>query len=186
MELVENKTFDQERALYGTRDLLVRHCQFDGPADGESALKECRDITVQDCFFNLRYPFWHDHNLTIAGCELTPLCRAALWYTEHAEIRDSKLHGIKAVRECGDIKISRCDILSPEFGWSTRGMQMEDTHVESEYFMMRSDHVYLDKVDFKGKYSFQYVHEMVIENSVLDTKDAFWHAQNVIVRNSVV
>lgn len=186
MELVENKTFDQERALYGTRDLLVRHCQFDGPADGESALKECRDITVQDCFFNLRYPFWHDHNLTIAGCELTPLCRAALWYTEHAVIRDSRLHGIKAVRECGDIKISRCDILSPEFGWSTRGMQMEDTHVESEYFMMRSDHVYLDKVDFKGKYSFQYVHEMVIENSVLDTKDAFWHAQNVIIRNSVV
>ena len=124
--------------------------------------------------------------LTIAGCELTPLCRAALWYTEHAEIRDSKLHGIKAVRECGDIKISRCDILSPEFGWSTRGMQMEDTHVESEYFMMRSDHVYLDKVDFKGKYSFQYVHEMVIENSMLDTKDAFWHAQNVVVRNSVV
>ena len=186
MELVENKTFDQERALYGIRDLLVRHCQFDGPADGESALKECRDITVQDCFFNLRYPFWHDHKLTIAGCELTPLCRAALWYTEHAEIRDSKLHGIKAVRECGDIKISRCDILSPEFGWSTRGMQMEDTHVESEYFMMRSDHVYLDKVDFKGKYSFQYVHEMVIENSMLDTKDAFWHAQNVIVRNSVV
>ncbi|WP_300937473.1 DUF3737 family protein [Faecalibaculum rodentium] len=186
MELVENKTFDQERALYGTRDLLVRHCQFDGPADGESALKECRDITVQDCFFNLRYPFWHDHNLTIAGCELTPLCRAALWYTEHAEIRDSKLHGIKAVRECGDIKISRCDILSPEFGWSTRGMQMEDTHVESEYFMMRSDHVYLDKVDFKGKYSFQYVQDMVIEHCVLDTKDAFWHAQNVIIRNSVV
>lgn len=186
MELVENKTFDQERALYGTRDLLVRHCQFDGPADGESALKECRDITVQDCFFNLRYPFWHDHGLTIAGSELTPLCRAALWYTEHAEIRDSKLHGIKAVRECGDIKISRCDILSPEFGWSTRGMQMADTHVESEYFMMRSDHVYLDKVDFKGKYSFQYVQDMVIEHCVLDTKDAFWHAQNVIVRNSVV
>lgn len=186
MELVENKTFDQERALYGTRDLLVRHCQFDGPADGESALKECRDITVQDCFFNLRYPFWHDHKLTIAGCELTPLCRAALWYTEHAEIRDSKLHGIKAVRECGDIKISRCDILSPEFGWSTRGMQMEDTHAESEYFMMRSDHVYLDKVDFKGKYSFQYVQDMVIEHCVLDTKDAFWHAQNVIIRNSVV
>lgn len=186
MELVENKTFDQERALYGTRDLLVRHCQFDGPADGESALKECRDITVQDCFFNLRYPFWHDHGLTIAGSELTPLCRAALWYTEHAVIRDSRLHGIKAVRECGDIKISRCDILSPEFGWSTRGMQMEDTHVESEYFMMRSDHVYLDKVDFKGKYSFQYVQDMVIEHCVLDTKDAFWHAQNVIVRNSVV
>ena len=186
MELVENKTFDQERALYGIRDLLVRHCQFDGPADGESALKECRDITVQDCFFNLRYPFWHDHKLTIAGCELTPLCRAALWYTEHAEIRDSKLHGIKAVRECGDIKISRCDILSPEFGWSTRGMQMEDTHVESEYFMMRSSCLTFRGILLKGKYSFQYICDSVFENCDFDTKDAFWHAKNITIRNSVI
>lgn len=186
MELVENRTFDQERALYGTRDILVKDCRFDGPADGESALKECMDVKVQDCFFNLRYPFWHDHDLEITGSELTPLCRAALWYAEHVTIRDSKLHGIKAVRECGDVKISGCDIISPEFGWSTRGMEMADSRVESEYFMMRSDHLYLDRVDFKGKYSFQYVQDMVIDNCVLDTKDAFWHARNVIVRNSVV
>ncbi|WP_297567964.1 DUF3737 family protein [uncultured Faecalibaculum sp.] len=186
MERVEHRTFDEERALYGREDLLVADCRFDGPADGESALKECRHVTVQNCFFNLRYPFWHDHDLEITGSELTPLCRAALWYSEHVQIRDSKLHGIKAVRECGDVKIAGCDIVSPEFGWSTRGMEMADSRVESEYFMMRSDHLYLDNVDFSGKYSFQYVKDMVIENCRLDTKDAFWHAQNVIVRNSVV
>lgn len=186
MERVEHRTFDEERALYGREDLLVADCRFDGPADGESALKECRHVTVQNCFFNLRYPFWHDHDLEITGSELTPLCRAALWYSEHVQIRDSKLHGIKAVRECGDVKIAGCDIVSPEFGWSTRGMEMADSRVESEYFMMRSDHLYLDNVDFRGKHSFQYVKDMVIENCRLDTKDAFWHAQNVIVRNSVV
>lgn len=186
MERVEHRTFDEERALYGREDLLVADCRFDGPADGESALKECRHVTVQNCFFNLRYPFWHDHDLEITGSELTPLCRAALWYSEHVQIRESKLHGIKAVRECGDVKIAGCDIVSPEFGWSTRGMEMADSRVESEYFMMRSDHLYLDNVDFRGKHSFQYVKDMVIENCRLDTKDAFWHAQNVIVRNSVV
>lgn len=186
MERVEHRTFDEERALYGREDLVVADCRFDGPADGESALKECRHVTVQNCFFNLRYPFWHDHDLEITGSELTPLCRAALWYSEHVQIRESKLHGIKAVRECGDVKIAGCDIVSPEFGWSTRGMEMADSRVESEYFMMRSDHLYLDNVDFRGKYSFQYVKDMVIENCRLDTKDAFWHAQNVIVRNSVV
>lgn len=186
MERVEHRTFDEERALYGREDLVVADCRFDGPADGESALKECRHVTVQNCFFNLRYPFWHDHGLEITGSELTPLCRAALWYSEHVQIRESKLHGIKAVRECGDVKIAGCDIVSPEFGWSTRGMEMADSRVESEYFMMRSDHLYLDNVDFRGKYSFQYVKDMVIENCRLDTKDAFWHAQNVIVRNSVV
>lgn len=33
MTTIQNQTFDQERALYGVRDLLVRNCAFDGPAD---------------------------------------------------------------------------------------------------------------------------------------------------------
>ena len=57
MKLIENQTMDQERALYGSEDILVRNCSFDGPADGESALKECRDVQMENCFCNLRYPF---------------------------------------------------------------------------------------------------------------------------------
>lgn len=44
MEFIQNQIFDQERALYGSENLHVAHCTFDGPADGESAFKECRDI----------------------------------------------------------------------------------------------------------------------------------------------
>ena len=40
MKTIENQTFDMERALYGSQDILVKNCSFDGPADGESALKE--------------------------------------------------------------------------------------------------------------------------------------------------
>ena len=101
----------------GSSQLLVRNCAFDGPADGESAFKECRQIEVEDCFFNLRYPFWHDHGLTIRHSELTENCRAALWYSDHVTVTDSKLHGIKAFRECADVTIQNCDIISPEFGW---------------------------------------------------------------------
>ena len=71
MEIIQQQIFDQERALYGSRDLLVKDCSFDGPADGESAFKECSDIQVERCFFNLRYPFWHDHGLKLSGSELT-------------------------------------------------------------------------------------------------------------------
>ena len=60
MATYKDLTFDEERALYGSRGAEVVNCRFDGPADGESALKESRDITVKDSFFNLRYPFWHD------------------------------------------------------------------------------------------------------------------------------
>jgi hypothetical protein len=186
MKTITNQTFDEERALYGSKDVEVLDCRFDGPADGESAFKECRDIAVKDCYFNLRYPFWHDKRLKISGSEMTEACRAALWYTEDAEITDTKLHGIKALRECANIRIKGCDIISPEFGWSVRGINMEDTSAEGEYFMLRSEHLTFDNVKLKGKYSFQYITDSVFTNCDFDTKDAFWHARNVIVRDSVV
>lgn len=186
MKTIVNETFDMERALYGAHEITVSDCRFDGPADGESAFKEGRDVTAINCFFNLRYPFWHDKGLKIENSEMTEKCRAALWYSDDVEIYDTKLHGIKALRECSRVKLRGCDIISPEFGWSVRGIEMEDCTAESEYFFMRSDHLTFNNVHFKGKYSFQYIEDSVFENCVFDTKDAFWHAKNVVVRNSTV
>lgn len=186
MKYISNQTFDGERALYGASGLTVENCRFDGPADGESACKEGKDVTAKNCFFNLRYPFWHDDGLKIIGSEMTQLCRAALWYSDNIEIVDSRLHGIKALRECSHARLQGCDIFSKEFGWSVRGVQMEDCTAESEYFMMRSAHLNFKNVRMKGKYSFQYIEDSVFENCVFDTKDAFWHGKNITVRNSVV
>ena len=138
MRTIQNQTFDEERALYGSDGIMVKDCSFDGPADGESAFKECRNVQVERSFFNLRYPFWHDHGLSIRNCEMTELCRAALWYSDHVTIENSKLYGIKALRECRNIAVRGCSIISPEFGWSSQDVRMEGCAVESEYFMMRS------------------------------------------------
>lgn len=186
MQVIEHKTFDEERALYGSEGLLVRGCTFAGPADGESALKESRDIAAEDCRFDLRYPFWHDQGLRIAGCELTPNCRAALWYCEDVAITDSRLHGIKALRECRGVTVRGCDIVSPEFGWSVRGLHMEDSAAVSEYFLLRGEDLHFRCVRLQGKYSFQYVEGGEFEQCEFDTKDAFWHSRGVTVKNSLV
>lgn len=172
--------------MYGQQDIIVTNCNFDGPADGESAFKEGRNISVENCLFNLRYPFWHNDGLKIVSSKMTELCRAALWYSQNIEISDTKLYGIKALRECGNVRMRRCDIVSPEFGWSVQGLNMEDCTAESEYFMMRSNNLNFRNVRMKGKYSFQYITDSVFENCTFDTKDSFWHAKNIIVRNSVV
>lgn len=186
MDIFENESFDQERAFYGAQDILVRNCRIDGPADGESAFKECRDVTVENSFFNLRYPFWHDDGLSIENCEMTELCRASLWYSKNVSILNSRLHGIKALRECSDIRIEDCDIVSPEFGWSSSHVLMKDTKAQSEYFMLRGSHLVFERVNFTGKYSFQYIHDSVFDDCHFDTKDAFWHAKNLVIRNSVI
>ena len=182
----ENRTFDEERALYDSRDIEVINCRFDGPADGESAMKESRNVRVENSFFNLRYPFWHDNNLLIIGSEMTDKCRAALWYSNNITIKDSRMHGIKALRECSDVSIESSDIISPEFGWSVKNITVKNTTAESEYFMMRSENLTFTDVSMKGKYSFQYITDSIFENCSFDTKDAFWHAKNVVIRNCTV
>lgn len=186
MEKIVGKSFDEERALYGSNGVEIEKCRFDGPADGESALKECKNVSVSDSFFNLRYPFWHVDGLKISGSEMTDKCRAALWYTKNAVMKDVKFHGIKALRECSDITIEDSDIISPEFGWSVNGITMKNTSAQSEYFMMRSNKLKFNKVSLKGKYSFQYIEDSEFEDCDFDTKDAFWHAKNVVIRNSTI
>jgi hypothetical protein len=77
-------------------------------------------------------------------------------------------------------------VISPEFGWSSRGIRMERCSAEGEYFMLRAAELTMREVRFGGKYSFQYLEDALIENCVLDTKDAFWHAKRVVVRDSVI
>lgn len=182
----EGKTFDEERALYGSDGVRLTDCAFDGPADGESALKESRNVQVVRAYCNLRYPFWHDESLTIQDSDLTDKCRAAIWYSHHIDIGGTKLHGIKALRECSDVTLRDCDIISPEFGWSVKGIEMRGCTAQSEYFMMRSEGLRFSDVKLTGKYSFQYIKDAVFENCEFDTKDAFWHGENITVRNSVI
>ena len=61
MKIIQNKSYDQERALYNLKDALVLNCRFEGLSDGESALKESRNIIIESCSFSLRYPLWHAH-----------------------------------------------------------------------------------------------------------------------------
>ena len=182
----ERLSLDEERALYGVTHATVQNCIFDGPADGESALKEATDVTVTDCDFRLRYPLWHVHSGSMAGCLLTETCRAALWYAEDMVIDDSELGGIKALRECDRMVLNRCTIRSAEFGWLCRGVELNHCEMQGEYPFFMTRKLHLNGVKLGGKYSFQYVEDCTIADSYLDTKDAFWHSKNITVTDSTV
>ena len=184
--VVSGMTFDDERALYGLSDAVVEGCAFAGPADGESALKECRDVEVRSSRFDLRYPLWHAEGFSMSGCTMSEACRAALWYDRDGRIQDCELGGPKALRECSDVILERCGISSLEFGWKCRGIAMRDCTLESEYPFLDCEDLEVDGLRMHAKYSFQYVRRAVIRNSVLNTKDAFWHSRDVTVEDSVI
>ncbi len=181
-----NETHDEERAFYGVRNTEIINCAFEGPADGESALKEASDIKVSGCRFLLRYPLWHVSNAKIENSVMTDTCRAAMWYDENMEITHSELGGIKALRECNRVDIRNSKINSTEFGWFCSDMNFESTEMISEYPFLKSHDMEFINFTMTAKYSFQYVENVVIKNSVLNTKDAFWHGKNITVYNSTI
>lgn len=168
------KQFDEERALYHLQNADVTDCIFAGPADGESVLKESVNVGLKNCRFSLRYPLWHVKGFAMAESSMDDKTRAAIWYAENGDITDCVLGGIKAVRECTHIRLERCQVESQEFGWKSQDITLVDTDIVSEYLFMDSRDVRLRSVKMKGKYSFQYMENLEIDDCELDTKDAFW------------
>ena len=183
MKKISNLTDDKERAFYSSKEVEFEKINIDGPADGESAFKECTDIVISDSFFNLRYPFWHNNNVTIKNSTMTDLCRAALWYDSGVIVDNVKSDGIKALRECENVEFYNSNFHSEEIFWKVKNIKVVNSTIEGVYGFFMCEDIEIDKLHFKGKYSYQYCKNLHIMNSVLDTKDAFWHSENVLVEN---
>ncbi len=183
---IENLTLDSERALYGLRGAEVKNCTFEGPADGESALKECREISVTDCHFALRYPLWHVHDGLIRTSFMSTTCRAPLWYGKALNLQACRIEGVKAVRECSGVVIEGCEIDSEEFGWKSQHLTLRDTSLTSQYAFLDSSDLTLEGVEFSGKYAFQYTHDVQADFCTLRAKDAFWHAKDVTLTDCII
>lgn len=183
---LHKQTYDAERALYASRGIKLVDCEFKGEADGESALKECKNVVADGCLFDLRYPLWHCSGVSLINCTQTPDCRAALWYSADVIADRTVFGGIKAFRECARVKLGDCRIDSPEFGWKSRDITLENCTAKSEYFMFEAQNLNFTKLTFSGKYSFQYIKNAEFNDCDFNTKDAFWHSKDVTVKNSLV
>ena len=186
IKIFSGQIYDEERSLYNLKDAEVLNCKFEGPADGESVLKECRNFSVNKCSFSLRYPMWHAKKFLLKTSSMDDKARAPLWYCKDGEITDCDIQGIKCLRECKNISVEGCHIISPEFGWRCKGVKITNSSIDSMYFLFESRDVEIENLTMTGKYSFQYMKNLSIKNSNLDTKDAFWHSKNIVVENSVV
>ncbi|MCR4879854.1 MAG: DUF3737 family protein [Bacilli bacterium] len=185
-KIIKNEINDVERAYYGSNGVSFSSIKIMGPADGESAFKECRNIDISNSVFKLRYPFWHNTNADYYRITLSKDARAAWWYDKNITLNKVKSKGIKGLRECKNITIIDSYFESMEIGWNCHNVLVFDSYIEGFYAFMGSTEITINNLNFKGKYSFQYTKNVEISNSNLDTKDAFWHAKNVTVNNCVV
>ena len=185
-KIIENLTLGEERALYGTKDATIKNCTFEGEEQGESALKECRNIKVENCKFILKYPLWNDKNYSVVNSFMDVTARAAVWYSDNGVFENCELNGIKVFRECNNVKVKNCKISSFEAGWRCNGIEFFGCEILSEYLLSGSKNVKIENCVLDGKYALQYIENAKIENCKIYLRDCLWHAKNVHVKNCTI
>ena len=181
--VIQNIQTGQERVFYGSKNVHFKNITIDGIEQGESAFKECRNITVEETNIVLKYCVWHCHNITLYKTVIDVNSRASIWYCENIEIINCKLNGVKACRNCSNLTLKDCIINSDDFGWKAEGVKIINCKISGVTPLLDSSNVTVDGAEFTAKYIFQYSDNIKMTNTTIDTKDCFWHAKNVYCKN---
>ncbi len=185
MEIIKDKYFEGERPLYCKHGLYLENVKI-GP--GESSIKEGSDIEAVNCEFAGKYPFWECDRFTVRGCVFREGARAALWYTRGCKMYDTLVEAPKMFRRISDVYLENVKIPNAlETFWDCSDVVLRNVEAaEANYIFMHTTGIDVDGLKLQGNYSFQYAKDVVIRNSILDTKDAFWESENVTVYDSEI
>lgn len=173
-----------ERALFKSRGLDIYDTIFD---DGESPLKESRDVSLEGCFFRWKYPLWYCKNIEVKNCTWFEMGRAGVWYTDDINVEDSIVAGPKNFRKCKNLTLKNVTFPdAQETLWWCQNVTMDNVKAKGNYFAMNTDNITVDGLELVGNYSFDGCRNVEVRNSKLISKDAFWNTENVTVYDSFI
>ena len=179
-----NEIFTGERALFASSGIKVYDSLF---KDGESPLKESRGVEVYNSTFDWWYPLWYCKDVTLCDTTLTVNGRAAAWYTDNITLKNCTVSAPKTFRRDRGVRFENVSFTaSPETLWDCEDVVGKKVRAVGDYFALNSKNMEFDELYLEGKYSFDGVKNVVIRNSKLITKDAFWNSENVTVYDSYV
>jgi hypothetical protein len=185
METISKQHFEGERPLFAKHHLRLEQVTI---GDGESAIKECSDIEAEDCRFWGKYPFWHVHGFRINRCQFDVGARSALWYSDHLDMRNTRIDGPKMFREMSDLYMENVTINdADETFWRCRNVEARNLELhDGTYPFMFSDNIRIDGLKSDSKYVFQYCKNVELHNAHIVTKDSFWECENVTIYDSLL
>ena len=184
MEKISQKTFNGERDLFSSHDLIVEECEF---FDGESPLKESENIEVINSTFHYKYPLWYGKNIKVKDTKFVESARSGIWYTENISLEDCQIDVPKTFRNSKHIKLTRCNLpKASETLWGCEDIKLTFVKANGDYFGAHSKDVEAEGLQLVGNYAFDSCQNVVIRNSRLDSKDAFWNCENVTLINCTI
>lgn len=184
MKEIRQEFLTGERALFHGQDLAIYDTTF---ADGESPLKESRNIYLEGSLFQWKYPLWYSRDIRLKDCTLFEMARAGIWYTHNLEMENTLVEAPKNFRRATGLRIRQVNFPNAaETLWSCQDVTMEHVTARGDYFAMNSSDMKISDFELVGNYSFDGVKNVEIDRARMISKDALWNSENVTVRNAFI
>ncbi len=184
MKKIGQERLTGERALFAARDCEIEETIFD---DGESPLKESRNISLRACMFKWKYPLWYAKEIDVRDSTWFDMARAGVWYSERVRVTDCAIEAPKNFRRCHDLTLRHVSFANAaETLWECDCVTLSDVTAKGDYFAMNSRNMTADNLTLYGNYSFDGCRNLTVRNSRLLSKDAFWNCEDVRAENCFI
>ena len=177
--------FEGERPLFGAEHLSIQDTIF---GEGESPLKESRDISLEGSIFQWKYPLWYSKNIAVKDGTWAEMARAGVWYTDDMTVERALIEAPKNFRRCEGLRLDDVSFSdAAETLWNCRDVRLSNvTACRADYFAMNCENMTVDHLTLYGNYTFDGAKNVTIRNSKLLSKDAFWNSENITVYDSFI
>lgn len=184
MEIIKEKTFEGERALYNIHDKELTNVTFQ---NGESPLKECSNLKIYDSIFKWKYPLWYSKDIYVNNTTWLEMARSGVWYTNNITVENSLIEAPKQFRRCKDVTLNNVDLPNAlETLWSCDNVNLNNVRCRGDYFGMNSNNIKINNFVISGNYTFDGANNIEIHNAKMSSRDSFWNCENVIVYDSLI
>lgn len=173
-----------ERPLFGEQNLYVEDTVF---AEGESPLKESRNVELHGSMFQWKYPLWYSKHVTADDCTWFEMARAGVWYTDDLTVNHALIEAPKNFRRCHRLTLNHVSMPNAaETLWHCEDVTIDELMAKGDYFGMNSRNMKINDFELVGNYCFDGARNVEIHRAKLLSKDAFWNSEDVTVYDSVI
>lgn len=184
MDILREGLFTGERALYNLKDTEIFDSTFE---DGESPLKESKNIKLHNVIFKWKYPMWYSKDIYVENSYLLETARSGIWYTENITLVKTMIEAPKQFRRSKNITLIDCQIPNAEETlWNCENIKMTNVSAKGNYLGMNSKNIEIENFQLNGNYAFDGASNIHIKNATMLSKDSFWNCENVVVEDSTI
>ncbi len=185
MKIIKDREFQGERPLFGSKGLRMERVKI---LEGESGVKCCEDIEVDECEFVGKYVLWHVDGSLVTNTRFRETARSSVWYSRRMTMKNTVIDAPKFFREMDTLRLENVVINdAEETFWRVKNIEVKDLTLHGgRYPFMFCENVRVDGLTSDSLYVFQYCRNVEIRNARIVTKDSLWECDNVTIYDSLL